>query len=58
MNMEMRDIVQKIEERQLEILTIKVRCKKCGNIWGISLDEYTNKKRFVCLVCLEEKESE
>jgi formylmethanofuran dehydrogenase subunit E len=51
--MTLEDVVEKVKEKNLELLTIKVRCKKCGNTWGISLDEYVTNKRFICLGCLD-----
>ncbi len=44
------------EKYELEVLTIKVRCK-CGATWGIRIEDYDSfdhipLRRFMCLECM------
>ena len=44
------------EEYELVLLTVKVQCPKCGNIWGIRVDDYNSsldipEKKFQCTNC-------
>jgi len=52
--MDIKKVLEAIMSFKLEIITIKVRCTKCGNTWGIRLDNpYTSITKFYCEKCKE-----
>jgi hypothetical protein len=44
----------------LQLLTVKVQCPKCGHVWGIKVDDYNKsldipERKFDCEVCQIQK---
>jgi hypothetical protein len=40
----------------VEVVTIKLKCKKCGHEWGVKIDEYNSildvpERKFKCMEC-------
>ena len=54
--MENREIAANLDLNALEILSIKVMCTKCNNVWGIGNNNNISSTKFRCLACLEKKE--
>lgn len=44
---------------EVEVITIGLKCPKCGNTWGIRMDRFRGDiplSRFVCENCLEKEQ--
>jgi hypothetical protein len=46
------------EKKEVEIITLGVKCKKCGHTWGVRLDKQKSLDNlspllFVCETCLK-----
>lgn len=50
------------EQKNVEVIGLGFKCKKCGRIWGIKCDDYLYervddipKERFVCMECFNKE---
>jgi hypothetical protein len=52
-------MILEIPDKDVEVITLGLKCKKCGHMWRLRLDRFNGEKvplsRFICEACLEKE---